>query len=242
MSRTAIVFVVFGVLAAIGIIGMLIQRARSAAALRRERRTPVPLVIPVTRGVRAPTPWRPPPTPPNGAGVQPIGAYANANGRTGGAPSTDGAAGYSNSAGAPFTNAPNGLSQTPTPDSVRRQQPAAALEGTLQLLPGRFEVVTGMDGGRDIRFVRGPGGTPEVTLGRMEGPTYRHVQLPAQTVSRMHARMRFEAGRWHIANLSPTNPVVINGEPLDADGQSRTLSEGDRVELGEVVLRFRERA
>ena len=71
---------------------------------------------------------------------------------------------------------------------------------------------------------------------------YRHVQLPAQTVSRMHARMRFENGRWHIANLSPTNPLVVNGEPLDADGASRVLVEGDRVELGEVVLRFRERA
>jgi pSer/pThr/pTyr-binding forkhead associated (FHA) protein len=130
-----------------------------------------------------------------------------------------------------------------TPDSVRRQSAAAAAsEGTLQLLPGRFEVVAGMDGGRDIRFVRGPGGTPEITLGRMDGPTYRHVQLPAQTVSRMHARMRFEGGRWQIANLSPTNPVVVNGEPLDADGPSRVLAEGDRVELGEVVLRFRERA
>jgi pSer/pThr/pTyr-binding forkhead associated (FHA) protein len=76
----------------------------------------------------------------------------------------------------------------------------------------------------------------------MDGPTYRHVQLPAQTVSRMHARMRFEGGRWQISNLSPTNPVVVNGEPLDADGESRLLAEGDRVELGEVVLRFRERA
>jgi predicted component of type VI protein secretion system len=61
-------------------------------------------------------------------------------------------------------------------------------------------------------------------------------------VSRMHAKMRFENGRWSIANLSPTNPLVINGEPLDADGRSWLLNEGDRVELGEVVLRFRERA
>ena len=237
MSRTAIAFAVFGALALIGIVGMLIQRARAAEALRRERRTPVPLVIPMTRGGSAPKPWRPPPTPAQGAGYEtfapPVAAHA---------PGVAGTATGAPAAPAAPAVPSNGSGATPmqTPDPVRRPQPT--MEGTLQLLPGRFEVVGGMDGGRDIRFVRGPGAVPEVTLGRGEGPMYRHVQLPAQTVSRMHARMRFENGRWHIANLSPTNPLVINGEPLNADGASRTLAEGDRVELGEVVLRFRERA
>jgi predicted component of type VI protein secretion system len=238
-----IAFMIFGALALVGLVGMLVQRARTAAALRRERRTPVPLVIPVTRGVQAPTPWRPPATPAEGAPVQmPAAAYAE--GAT--APRRSGVAAGANGSGSYGGGAARGAdyASMETPDSVRRQSAAAAAasEGTLQLLPGRFEVVAGMDGGRDIRFVRGPGGTPEVTLGRMDGPTYRHVQLPAQTVSRMHARMRFEGGRWQISNLSPTNPVVVNGEPLDADGESRLLAEGDRVELGEVVLRFRERA
>ena len=240
-----IVLLVFGALAVVGVVGMLLQRARNLAAIRRERRSPVPLIIPVTRGVVPPTPWRPPPTPPNGATVAPMAAatpaYADAvasrHGNGGAANGTGGP----NGSGGSYAGASAGFNDL-TPDSVRRQPAPATLEGTLQLLPGRFEVVAGMDGGRDIRFVRGPGGTPEITLGRMEGPTHRHVQLPAQTVSRMHARMRFEAGRWHIANLSPTNPVVINGDPLDADGQSRALAEGDRVELGEVVLRFRDRA
>jgi pSer/pThr/pTyr-binding forkhead associated (FHA) protein len=145
----------------------------------------------------------------------------------------DGVSPRGNGTGSPYAPA--------EPSEVARRT-QAALEGTLQLLPGRFEVVAGMDGGRDIRFVRGPGAVPEITLGRMEGPTHRHVQLPAQTVSRMHARMRFEQGRWQIANLSPTNPLVVNGEALDAEGEGRWLTEGDRIELGEVVLRFRERA
>lgn len=238
MSRTAIVFIIFGVLALVGIIGMIIQRARAVADQRRERRTPIPLVIPVTRGAQPPTPWRPPATPtstPSGASyAQPMPV----------------AAVQSNGSNGPY-------SHMETPDPVRRSQvgfqgasqtPAqsavqtAAMEGTLQLLPGRFEVVTGLEGGRDIRFVRGPGAVPEITLGRMDGPSHRHVQLAAQTVSRMHARMRFEGGRWHIANLSPTNPVMLNGEPLDVNAQSHVLNDGDRVELGEVVLRFRERA
>ena len=248
MSRTSIAFALFGGLALVGIVGMLIQRARAAAARRLERRTPIPLVIPVTRGGPAPTPWRPRPTPAQGNGYEssfapPVAAVPDPAAAVAAA-RPPGIATPSNGAGATSAGADGagtGAPYAPAAGAARRPPPATS-EGTLQLLPGRFEVVGGMDGGRDIRFVRGPGGVPEVTLGRGEGPMYRHVQLPAQTVSRMHARMRFENGRWHIANLSPTNPVVINGEPLVADGASRPLAEGDRVELGEVVLRFRERA
>jgi predicted component of type VI protein secretion system len=40
-------------------------------------------------------------------------------------------------------------------------------------------------------------------------------------------------------NLSQTNPVVVNGEELMAQDNARTLDDGDQIELGEVVLRFR---
>jgi hypothetical protein len=151
--------------------------------------------------------------------------------------------------------------------SVRYWRPA---DGTLQFLPGRLEVVAGRDAGQEIRFVRtpGPDGT-QVSFGRAEGAPYRHVQLREPTVSRAHARMVLEpsvpsagpgpageaaapgsgsngAGplRWRLENLSATNPVVVNGRPLAADGGpacSVSLGEGDRIEMGEVVFRFHER-
>jgi len=136
-----------------------------------------------------------------------------------------------------------------------------AADGTLQFLPGRLEVVTGRDSGQEIRFVRtpGPDGT-RVTFGRAEGVPYRHVQLREATVSRTHARMTLEViagapgpdgravtgnvGRWRLENLSATNPVVVNGQPLAAEesaGSSVVLEEGDRIEMGEVVFRFHEK-
>jgi hypothetical protein len=143
--------------------------------------------------------------------------------------------------------------------SMRYWRPA---DGTLQFLPGRLEVIAGRDAGQDIRFVRtpGPDGTC-VTFGRAEGAPYRHVQLREPTVSRSHARMTLDtpvdartasmptpdsggAPRWHLENLSTTNPVVVNGRPLAADGGSGSsvcLAEGDRIEMGEVVFRFHER-
>jgi hypothetical protein len=138
--------------------------------------------------------------------------------------------------------------------SVRFWRPA---DGTLQFLPGRLEIAAGRDAGQEIRFVRtgGPDGTC-ITFGRADGPPYRHVQLREPTVSRAHARMALEQAsgasrdgspsqaRWRLENLSSTNPVVVNGRSLDANGgatASVMLSEGDRIEMGEVAFVFRER-
>jgi hypothetical protein len=146
--------------------------------------------------------------------------------------------------------------------SVRYWRPA---DGTLQFLPGRLEVIAGRDAGQEIRFVRTPGpeGT-KVTFGRAEGAPYRHVQLREPTVSRAHACMMLDARpaapagaadrggsngdggapRWRLENLSATNPVVVNGRALSADESPASfavLSEGDRIEMGEVVFRFHEK-
>lgn len=113
-------------------------------------------------------------------------------------------------------------------------------DGTLQFLPGRLEVIEGTDAGAEVRFVRtpGPDGTT-ITFGRAEGAQYRHVQLHIPTVSRMHAKLFLDGTSWSLTNLSATNPVVVNGIPLAGEGATAILREGDRIEMGEVVFRFR---
>jgi hypothetical protein len=113
-------------------------------------------------------------------------------------------------------------------------------EGTLQLLPGRLEILSGSERIEEIRFVRIPGRDAVVTFGRTEGEPHTHVQLESPTVSRMHAVMRFQLGRWHIANLSQTNPVLVGGNELPTNGDDAVpLQDGDEVEMGEVMFRFR---
>jgi PPM family protein phosphatase len=120
--------------------------------------------------------------------------------------------------------------------NVRFEEPP---EGTLQLLPGRLEIESGAGAEGEIRFVRVPGEEPEVTFGRSTGPPYRHVQLRSPTVSRMHARLRFDGGGWTLRNDSGTNPTVLNGRTLDST-EERALSDGDRIEMGEIVFVFRQ--
>jgi len=119
-------------------------------------------------------------------------------------------------------------------------EPPSALTGTLRMLPGRLEVVAGLPVRSEIRFVQ-TGGGPEqqVTLGRQEGRPYEHVQLASQTVSRLHAAMTYSRGRWRVANLSETNPLRVNGAAVAREAPPVELADGDTVELGEVVLRFR---
>ncbi len=107
-------------------------------------------------------------------------------------------------------------------------------------LPGRLEITGGPHRGEAIRFPRIDGdGMADYTLGRGEGPPRTHIRLPVTTVSRQQARLRYEGGRWKLINLSQTNPTAVNGQVLHTPEGVRWLQDGDTVEMGELVLRFR---
>jgi FHA domain-containing protein len=121
-------------------------------------------------------------------------------------------------------------------ETIRFRRPS---DEPVQILPGRLEVVSGESRHREIRFVRVPGEPAQLIVGREPGRSPQHVTLQSSTVSRLHARFAFNNGRWAIANLSQTNPVVVNDEHLLDSAGERPLADGDKIELGEVVLRYR---
>jgi FHA domain-containing protein len=134
------------------------------------------------------------------------------------------------------THAANGHADEPaSAETIRFNRPA---EEVLQLLPGRLEVLAGETRHREIRFVRAPGQPPQLILGRDAAGSAQHVALQSSTVSRQHARLAYSNGTWAVSNLSQTNPVVVNDEELSGADRERPLVDGDRIELGEVVLRF----
>lgn len=114
-------------------------------------------------------------------------------------------------------------------------------EQAVQLLPGRLEVLSGTTQLREIRFVRLPGEPPHLIVGRDPGPSPHHVGLGSTTVSRRHARFDYNDRTWAVRNLSHTNPLVVNDTELSESDPPHPLADGDRLELGEVVLRFHAR-
>jgi pSer/pThr/pTyr-binding forkhead associated (FHA) protein len=132
--------------------------------------------------------------------------------------------------------------QAPPDRSAERElaSATAAPDGTVMLLPGRLEIVSGYNRMKEIRFPK-VRGTDVVTFGRQVGEAYSHVRVDSSTVSRLHASMRYTGGHWFIRNLSATNPVELNGEQLTTEGSEQPLQDGDRVDMGEVIFRFRSR-
>lgn len=122
--------------------------------------------------------------------------------------------------------------------SLRFHRP---MDGTLRFFPASLLVIGGPDAGHELRFVHPEPGTPaDITFGRKEGPPYRHVQLLEPTVSRTHARLTPDGSGWRVVNLSRTNPVVVNGIAIAGVDASHRLKDGDLVEMGALVFRYRE--
>jgi hypothetical protein len=77
---------------------------------------------------------------------------------------------------------------------------------------------------------------------RLDGSTIsigRHpecqLNLRMDDVSRRHAELRFDNGRYTIQDLGSTNGTFVNGQQVE--GQ-RTLSPGDHIEVGESSITF----
>lgn len=91
-----------------------------------------------------------------------------------------------------------------------------------------------------LRVVDGPGrGTVLVlrdthTLGRAEGCD---LVLPDPRVSRLHARVQSGPEGTELVDLGSTNGTYVNGRRVTRC----RLRHGDRVQLGAVVLEYRER-
>jgi hypothetical protein len=247
LSTADWLLVVGGILAAVTMLALVIRGYRRWRAARLDLAEPPPLLIPVERRGSGPSPLagmrfsqngtlgQAQPMP--GGGLLHPTAQNGSNGVPVGVPASMPAAMESH-----VSAMPGGPTPTFTNDSSQKVvHTMPPMDGTLQFLPGRLEVIDGEAPGRDIRFVRTWGEVPEITFGRVTGPPYRHIQLKSQTVSRQHARMQYTDGRWKLTNLSQTNPVVVNGQALETAHGSRVLRDGDQIEMGEVVFRFRER-
>jgi len=89
-------------------------------------------------------------------------------------------------------------------------------------------VIAGADLGLQIDLASGV-----VDIGRDEGATLR---IDSELVSRQHAAIRRFGGKFAIADLGSTNGTFVNDRRI----QTHTLSDGDLIRVGKVVLKYTE--
>lgn len=118
---------------------------------------------------------------------------------------------------------------------------SAPPEGTLKLLPGRLEITGGYDKVKEIRFYKLPSQEEtEFTFGRTPGAPYVHIQVKCPTVSSKQAKLIWMNGKYMLLNYSITNPTKVDDMELKKD-QSVPISEGSRIDMGEVAFIFHDK-
>lgn len=111
-------------------------------------------------------------------------------------------------------------------------------EKTVKIVPGKFEVLSGIDELQELRLYTDPKSRQsEYTFGRDPGPGHYHFQVKSNTVSRRQAKLIVTKNDYSLINYSDTNPTIVNGSPMDIN-DSYTLNPGDIIEMGEVRLKF----
>ena len=113
---------------------------------------------------------------------------------------------------------------------------AGAPTGSPMGAPAKTRVAGGAAAGITLRldatgqaFPLGPG---TYTLGRDSSDSNATVKLaPDRYMSRMQASLTIGPGGASIAGLSPTNPIIVNGNRVDM-GKPVALRNGDRLQLG----------
>jgi pSer/pThr/pTyr-binding forkhead associated (FHA) protein len=72
------------------------------------------------------------------------------------------------------------------------------------------------------------------TIGRTNG---NDLIITGRTVSRRHARLWFEGGRWYLGDMNSANGTLVNAVRLQAN-QAMPLNDNDVINFGDEVALF----
>jgi serine/threonine protein kinase len=93
----------------------------------------------------------------------------------------------------------------------------------------RFLLQNGQMAGRAFRFHQ-----DLTTIGRTNG---NDLIISGRTVSRRHARLWFDNGRWYLADMQSANGTFVNNARLQPN-QPVALNDGDILNFGDEIVLF----
>ena len=114
-------------------------------------------------------------------------------------------------------------------DGNGRQQAQPAWNNNVQpaeVPPAKARIVIELDG---KVIGESPLNKPVMTVGRLSG---NDVQVPSQRVSRLHAKIRSENGRWLIEDAESLNGLIYRGKRVD----KLVLNNGDRIYVSPTAV------
>ncbi|MFT3775541.1 MAG: VWA domain-containing protein [Minicystis sp.] len=116
------------------------------------------------------------------------------------------------------------------PRSVASPMSMHAMSSVAGVLPkARLVFLSGAHQGEERRLTR-----PKAVIGRTP---HADIQVATPDVSRQHAMIVGQNGRFLVMDLKSSNPTQVNGQVVDAP---RPLSPGDVIRVGDIELRYEE--
>jgi pSer/pThr/pTyr-binding forkhead associated (FHA) protein len=129
-----------------------------------------------------------------------------------------------------------------TPPARATPAQKAAVQPAIQATKAKLTVLRGEKIGEEFPIIfdglyvigrTDPDGRPvDIDL------TDQEASLTQPSVSRQHAAITVENGKYMIEDLGSTNKVSINRKPFLQVGQPRELNDGDIIILGRIHLKF----
>lgn len=113
-------------------------------------------------------------------------------------------------------------------EETRVDQPAVLPSLESSSVPARLEQLAGP--GAPRRF---PLDLDEIVVGRS---LQAHVAIDSSSISRRHLRIHREGAEYVMTDLESANGVYLNG----VKAHSAILREGDQLQIGDVIFRYRE--
>jgi pSer/pThr/pTyr-binding forkhead associated (FHA) protein len=113
-------------------------------------------------------------------------------------------------------------------DVTRVDQPAILPSLQPNVKPYRLEQIGGPGAPREF-----PLELDEIVVGRS---LQAHIAIESGSISRRHMRLCREGPEYKFADLDSANGVFLNG----VKAHSAVLRDGDQLQIGDVVLRYRE--
>ena len=128
--------------------------------------------------------------------------------------------------------APAACSPPPAPPAPLEAAPAASSPAGGDLRPSSAAELVGTSGFAEGRTYA-LDGTAIAWVGRTPDNT---LHLPDPQVSRRHAQLRYDGGRWWVSDVQSRNGVQVNGTKVEGE---TALVDGDELQLGASTLLFR---
>lgn len=112
---------------------------------------------------------------------------------------------------------------------------------TLKMIPGRLQIISGLDKGKEFPIMGFPGSDGSVlTIGREKGNSqseFSYIQLLEKTVSRKQAEILYVDQKLYVKNYSETNLTQLNGVDLKF-GERAEITINSIIKTGEVEFKY----